>query len=75
MVRRVWKYLHLGWRVVTEAHTISWLVERLEGLLLPAGIITAFIRFYGELSITVLSMVFAFLLFFVLFSTLDVAGI
>jgi hypothetical protein len=63
MVRRVWKYLHLGWGVVTEAHTISWLVERLGGLLLPAGIITAFLRFYGEHSIAVLSMVFAFLLF------------
>ena len=56
MLRRVWDFLHIGWRAVTEAHTVWWIVESL----LPAGLITAAVGFYSEHSPAVLVIVFAF---------------
>ncbi len=60
MARRLWEYLHFGWRAVTEAHTIWWLAG-LAGVTLPAGLITGALAFYGEHSPALLTIVFVLL--------------
>jgi hypothetical protein len=61
MLRRIWDFLRVGWRVVTEAHTAWWLAELAGGTALIAGLMTAALRFFGEHSLAVLVIAFAFL--------------
>jgi hypothetical protein len=62
MPRHVWNLLRNGWRIITEAHTIFWLVEKLGIILAPSVLITAALRFYGEHSLAVLTVAFSSLL-------------
>jgi hypothetical protein len=58
MASRVLTYLRLGWRVVTELSTIYTLYG-ICGVLLPTGLITWALAFYGEHSAAMLTMAFA----------------
>lgn len=56
-LRKVGHFLHVGWRIVTEVHTASWLIMALVPSL-PALLISGIVRFFGEHSALLISLSF-----------------
>ena len=50
--------LKRGWHVVTEIHTVKWLLVDIIGVSLPPSILVSALVFYGEHSIAILGTVF-----------------
>jgi hypothetical protein len=53
------KLFKLGWRIVTEVHTVLWIVVDILGVTVPASAIAAATAWFGEHSIAILCLVFA----------------
>jgi hypothetical protein len=55
-VRQIRRLFALGWRAVTEMHTIQWVIE----MILPSTLVTFMVAWLGGHSIADLTVVFIF---------------